>query len=281
MIKEIGLSNGSTVKYNSKTNSGFEEILSFYEPKINTMVYNWRNTPHGYDREDLIQICRIKLLEALRQYDMSLNINFSTYVYTIWQRKISQTFSKYKGKKYSAYIENDKHVNPNHCLDREHSAYYLQLKKDKCPISTDVIDKKSCLKCEHHVKYASREITKGKHQGETKNFTLCKHCSEILEMRGIKSVSLQSPVNNSGTCLLNIIPCNKQIKTQKENDLKMDLNKLEKTISKKSFKVLNFLYSGMNKNEIMKKMKLDRTGLNQIVVSLSRNKKLKEILIEK
>lgn len=278
MIKKISLSNGTIVKYNPKNNSGFDEVLNFYEPKINTMIYNWRNVPSGYDRDDLIQTCRIKLLEALNKFDTKKKINFSTYVYTIWHRKLSQIFSKYKGKKYSSYIKDDKYVNSNHGLDRKNSAYYLQLKKDKCPILKRFIDGKSCKGCEHHIRYSNRTITKGHLEGKIKKFTLCKYFSEILNLRGAKSISLNSPIkSNDDLFLLNIIPCNKQIKVQEEKDFQIDLNKLN-FLNKKSFKVLQLFYEGLNKNEIIKTMGIDRIKLNRIIFSLSINKKLKEIL---
>ena len=282
MIKKISLSNGCVIKYNPKNNSGFEEVLSFYEPKINTMIYNWRNVPEGYDKEDLIQTCRIKLLDALNQFDIKKNINFSTYVYTIWHRKLSQIFSKYKGKKYSSYIKNDKYVNSNHGLDRKNSAYYLQIKKDKCPISKNFIDKKSCKNCEHHVKYSNRKIIKGHLKGKIRKFTLCKYLSEVLSMRGIKSISLNSPLKqNEDIFLLNIIPCNKQNKIQEEKELQIDLDKLKNYMGKNAYKVLELIHKGMNKSEITQIMGINRIKLNKIISILSKNKKLKEILIVK
>lgn len=279
MKKTILLSNGLKVKYNSETNEGYEDVLSFYEPKLYTLVNNWISIPY-HDKDDLVQICRIKLLEALKTYNPKKKINFSTYVYTVWNRKIFQISSKYKSKKYSAFIENDTYVNLNHKYDKLSTGQFLENYKDKCPLNKNNITDNMCSKCSYHVRYEKKIIKKGKNMGLKKNFTLCKYYKEIMKKRGELNKSLDS-INGEKTNLLSFIACNKQKKLHENEDFRIEFNNLKKHLHSSHFMILQFIVEGFNKSEIIKKMETTNLKLTKTLEKISKNKKVKELLLEK
>jgi len=279
MKKNILLSNDKIVEYDTDTTDGFEDVLSFYEPKLITLVSNWKHIPF-HDQEDLIQICRIKLLEALNTYDPGKN-KFSTYVYTIWNRKIFQISSKYKSKKYSAFIENDTHINLNHKYDKLSTGQYLETYVDKCPLNKKVINLNMCLKCEHHVRYESKMIEKGKLTGTKKSFTLCKYYKEIISKRGETNKSLDVVISQDKTNLLSFLECGKQKKLQKDEEFRIEFNDLKNHMSPQFFTILQFLLEGYNHSEIIKEMKITNLKLMRSIEKISNNRKVKELLLDK
>jgi len=128
MIKNIKFKN-KNILYNTSTRDGFDEILNIYDRKIKRMVSSWVKNMPDHDIEDLSQICRIKLVEALEGYDDKANINFSTYIYTAWQRKLSQLSYKYKTKKHSPYIKDDNYISFNYAFDKTTDSFYLMVDK--------------------------------------------------------------------------------------------------------------------------------------------------------
>lgn len=277
MTKEISLSNGKKVLFNPEDNSGYEEILSFYEPKLSTLVSSWTNIPF-HDKEDLIQICRIKLLEALKGFNPKKNVNFSTFVYTIWNRKIFQISAKYKSKKYSGFVSNDSYVHLNHKYDKMSTGQFLQTNKDKCPLNKKVITINMCQSCPYHVRYQTKMIEKGKDEGEKKHFTLCKYYKEVMNARGATNRSLDKFIGEDNTNLLSFISCLKQDKGVREHEFQMDFDELKKHLRTNSFTVITLLLDGFNQSEIMNKMKISNLKFNKILDSISKNKKVREIL---
>ena len=283
MIKKIKFTD-KIIKYNTKTQDGFEEVLGVFDRKIMTMVSRWVGQIPNHDVDDLAQVCRMKLIEALDKYNDKLNINFSTYVYTIWHRKLAQLRYQYKTKKYSRIIENDNYVSFNYALDKGNNAFYLMLGKHKCPISKKLINKNTCLNCEHHVAYKTKEVTKGFDVGQKKKFTLCKYFMTILEQRGVHTVSLDAPVKSEGgeVSLMNIIPNNSN-----PNDafFKMDLKNIkEKILNKESkldetaFIILELMVDGFTRTEIIEKISITNGEFNRYLKMLAENIDVKNLV---
>jgi len=279
MKKTILLSDGETVIYDTETGEGYEEVLSFYEPKLITLVKNWTQIPF-HDQEDLIQICRIKLLEALNTYDPNKG-KFSTYAYTTWNRKIFQISSKYKSKKYSAYIENDTHINLNHKYDKLSGGQYLEKYKDKCPLKKCVITQRTCFGCDYHIRYEKKATEKGRNVGEKKIYTLCKYYKEIINKRGESNKSLDVVINQDKTNLLSFLECGKQKKFQEDEEFRMQFNDLKNHLSPQHFIILQFLLEGYNHSEIIKEMKITNLKLMRSIEKMSNNRKVKELLLDK
>ncbi len=284
LIKDIKFKDG-IIKYDTVTGDGFDDILNRFDRKIKTMVSSW-NIPN-HDNEDLAQICRIKLIEALEKYNDKLNINFSTYVYTLWHRKLGQIRYQYKTKKHSGLIENDNYVSSNYALDKNSNAFYLMLGKHKCPLSKKIIDRNTCAGCEHHVAYKSKEVSKGADAGVKKKFTLCKHGVGVLAKRGENTLSLDQPigVSDSGeqNSLLNFIS------TKSLNDdmfFNIDFENLRRKgadgkrapVDKKSFTILRLMIDGLKKGEIIEKMKITPAEFEKVMEKLINNQKIKNLV---
>lgn len=280
MKKDIILSNGTKVTFNTEDSSGYEEILSFYEPKLSTLVSSWTNIPY-HDREDLLQICRIKLLEALNGFNPKKKVDFSTYVYTCCNRKIFQISAKYKSKKYSGFVSNDSYVHLNHKYDKLSTGQFLETNKDKCPLNKKVITAQMCAGCPYHVRYQTKMIEKGKNEGEKKHFTLCKYYKEVMTARGATNRSLDKFIGDNNANLLSFISCIKQDKGLREHEFKMDFDELKKYMRINSFTVITMLLDGFNQSEIMTKMNISNLKFNKILDSISKNKKVLEILYVK
>lgn len=283
MIKNIKFKDG-IVKYNTKTGDGFEHILGLFDRKIKVMVSRWVGQIPNHDIDDLAQICRIKLVEALEKYDDTRNINFSTYVYTVWHRRLAQLRYQFKTKKYSRDIENDNYVSFNYAMDRINNAFYLMLGKHKCPLTKQIINKKTCQGCQYHVAYKTKEVGKGFDAGKRKQFTLCKYAMGVLEQRGTHTLSLDQPLmtENGETTLLNSIagPSN--------NDdifFKMDLENLQQKVDKKSSKIdqtafiiLQLMVEGLTKKEIIHKVKITNSEFDKKVKTLISSQDVKNLI---
>jgi len=280
MKKNILLSNGTTIVFDPENNSGYEDILSFYEPKIGKLVTGWTNIPH-HDREDLIQICRIKLLEALKTFNPKLKVNFSTYAYTIWNRKFFQISTKYKAKKYNTFVHADRHVNLNHKYDKISTGQYLRTNFDKCPLKNRVITTQMCAGCPYHIRYEKRMIEKGENAGKKKNFTLCTYYKQIIEKRKTVSKSLDRNFANSQTNLLSFVICDKQKKYAEDQEFKMEFDNLKSHLRPEYFAILQLLLDGYNNSEIIKIMKITNLKLVKSIESISKHRKVKELLLKK
>jgi DNA-directed RNA polymerase specialized sigma subunit len=274
MIKNIKFTD-KVIKYNTKTQEGFEEILSIFDRKIRTMVYRWVGQIPNHDIDDLSQICKMKLVEALEKYNDTLNINFSTYVYTIWHRKLAQLRYQYKTKKYSRFIENDNYISFNYALDKNNNAFYLMLGKHKCPISKQVITRSTCRNCQYHVAYKTKEVGKGFDAGKKKQFTLCKYFMTVLEQRGVNAISLDAPVRgeDGNMDLINAIPNHENtedicFKIDLEN-IKQKLYKKNSKTDRTAFIILQLMVEGFTRSEIIRKIDISSGEFNRCVKRLT------------
>lgn len=286
MKKNILLSNGSVVSYDSQTNDGYEEVLKFYEPKLGRLVGNWNNVPH-HDKDDLVQICRIKLLEALKTFNPKKKVNFSTYVYTIWNRKIFQLTTKYKAKKYTTYTKNDHHVNLNHKYDKISTGQFLRTNCDKCPLKSRLITTQMCSGCSYHIRYEKRLMEKGTNVGKSKNFTLCTYYKEIIEKRKTITGSLDRVIassrkngNQNETNLLSFITCDRQRRFHEDEEFKIEFNNLKSHLKPQYFQILQFLLDGYNNSEIIKKLNITNLKFVNAIEIISKNRKVKELLLK-
>ena len=265
------------IKYNPKTQEGFDEVLAIFDKKIRTMVLRWVGQIPNHDIDDLCQVCRIKLIEALDKYNDKLNINFSTYVYTIWHRKLAQLRYQYKTKKYSRFIENDNYISFNYAMDKNNNAFFLMLGKHKCPISKQVITKNTCRNCQYHVAYKTKEVSKGFDAGKRKQFTLCKYFMTVLEQRGMNFVSLDAPVatEDGDVSLINAIPNHDNVedicfKLDLEN-IKQKLYKKRSKIDRKAFIILQLMVDGFTRSEIIRKIDISSGEFNRCIKRLTDN----------
>jgi RNA polymerase sigma factor (sigma-70 family) len=283
VIKNIKFKDG-IVKYNTKTGDGFDHILGLFDRKIKVMVSHWVGQIPNHDVDDLAQICRMKLVEALEKYDDTLNINFSTYVYTVWHRRLAQLRYQYKTKKYSRNIENDNYVSFNYAMDRINNAFYLMLGKHKCPLTKKVINKNTCHGCPHHVAYKSKEVSKGFDAGKTKKFTLCKYAMGVLEQRGTHTISLDQPIqtDNGEVSLMNALASpvsNEEIFFKMDFDnLKQKVDKKSSKIDKTAFIILQLMVEGMSRNEILKKIRITNSEFEKKVKSLISSPDVKNLI---
>lgn len=283
MIKNIKFKDG-IIKYNTKTGEGFDAVLLVFDRKIKVMVSRWVGQIPNHDIDDLAQICRIKLIEALDKYNDKLNINFSTYVYTVWHRKLAQLRYQFKTKKYSKNIENDNYVSFNYAMDRINNAFYLMLGKHKCPLTKKVIDKKTCQGCQYHVAYKSKEVNRGFDAGKTKQFTLCKYAMGILEQRGTTPISLDQPIHtDSGdVSLANAIPNTKPVE---DIFFKMDFEALRQKVDQKdskldktAFIILQLMVEGLSKTEIIKKINITNSEFEKKIKQLTNSQDVKNLI---
>ena len=265
------------IKYNPKTQEGFDEVLAIFDKKIRTMVLRWVGQIPNHDIDDLCQVCRIKLIEALDKYNDKLNIKFSTYVYTIWHRKLAQLRYQYKTKKYSRFIENDNYISFNYAMDKNNNAFFLMLGKHKCPISKQVITKNTCRNCQYHVAYKTKEVSKGFDAGKRKQFTLCKYFMTVLEQRGMNFVSLDAPVatEDGDVSLINAIPNHDNVedicfKLDLEN-IKQKLYKKRSKIDRKAFIILQLMVDGFTRSEIIRKIDISSGEFNRCIKRLTDN----------
>lgn len=280
MIKKIKFKH-KIIPYNTESGDGFDEILNFYDRKIKTMVSGWVKNIPDHDVDDLSQVCREKLIDALKDYDDKANINFSTYVYTAWKRKLSQLSYKYKTKKYSGHIENDNYISFNYAFDRLTNSFYLLLGKHKCPISRKVITPSTCGGCEFSCGYKSKKIEHGNLAGETRKFAKCSYFMKVLEQRGVRSVSIDD-TTKKGPSGASYSPISRILadKSSKNNEAELlgDIRKVCKNIDDETFIILQLILDGLNKSEIIKKLKITSNKLDKKIKILNSNSKLKKLL---
>jgi hypothetical protein len=282
MIKKIKTSTGY-IKYNTKTKEGFDEILSLFDDKIKTVASRWVHSIKEHDVEDLAQICREKLIDILEKYNDKKEICFSTFMYTALNRKMLQMAYRNKSKKYSAHIKDDRYISNNYAIDKTTQSHYLLLDKHKCPIKRDVINRETCISCPHHNAYVKKKIERGFNAGKEKEFTMCKYFNKILQQRGIRQVSMDAPIRTSlgeDVSIENIIKCKKQSTQIGISEFNLDLEILKDSgrINEKSYKIIYLLLWGYNKNEIMKKLRMDPRKLGKYMTIISKNKYVLNIL---
>jgi RNA polymerase sigma factor (sigma-70 family) len=281
MIKKIKF-NEIFIEYDTETQDGFETILKMYDRKIKRMVSSWVKNIPDHDIDDLAQVCRMKLVEALDKYNDKSNINFSTYVYTVWHRKLSQLSYKYKTKKHSAYIAGDNYVSNNYAMDKLTNSFYLMLGKHKCPISKKMINLNTCRGCEFSCGYENKIIKTGTLKGEIKQFTKCSYLNKILSQRGTRHISINQPIKNNGvlnrkeSTLEKIIPDRKNESINV--DLTIELDKISLELDEETFIILQLLLDGMNKSEIINKMKISNSRLKKHFSKLRNNKKIQSLV---
>jgi len=283
MIKTITL-DGNTINYNTITQDGFDPILGFYDRKIRRTVSSWVKNIPDHDIDDLSQVCRIKLVEALDNFDDKSGVSFTTYVYTVWKRKLSQLSYKYKTKKYSRKIENDNYISPNYAYDKHTESFYLRVNKNKCPISKEVITPKTCLGCQYSCGYSSKEITRGKEEGKVERFSKCKYFKSILEQRGIHLVSIDQPMsvdrkmssNRSEVVLSNMLRDHRDDYSRAE--LSMEIERLKPKMDATSFIILQLLSEGFSKKDIIDQLNIDKNVFGKHIRRLGNNNRLKRII---
>ncbi len=270
MKKEIKLSNGKLVIFDTETKDGYEDVLAFYESKLHTLVNNWKNIPH-HDSEDLLQLCRIKLLDILENFDPNREVNFSTYFYTAMNRKMFQILAKYKSKKYSTYIENDNYINLNFPFDKKELAYLLKVHTDKCPIKRKVINGSMCKNCKYFIKYKNKDKVKN---------TLCRYYTDVLSQRGEKTSSLEQDFNSSDEnfSLLNVLSCSKQKNNDINNEFNIDLETIKENLNPNTSEIVQLIVEGYNKTQIREKLNITSLEYERNIYFLSKNRKLKELL---
>jgi len=276
LAKLIKLSNGQVVKYNSDTQDGYDEIYNFYTPKIKTLVRNWKSIPY-HDEEDLFQICSLKLSVALAQFNTNKNVNFSTYIYTIWNRKMAQLMLKYKSKKYSGYIKNDNYVHFNYPQDKKSGCSLLRTRINKCPILRKKVAKSLCTGCEYNKGFISRKITKGKDKNKVRIFSKCDYFKTVIDQRGFQPLSLDKEIksmrdHSSTGSLHSVISCKKQASMAKESDDLMDIQALRGKLTPMEFNIIYLIYQGWNKSQVIKALKINSIKLEKILFELSENK---------
>ena len=281
-IKLIKLSNGQVISYNSDTDEGYDLVYNFYVPKIKTLVRNWKNIPH-HDEEDLFQICSIKLSEALKKFDPAKKILFSTYIYTIWNRKMAQLMLRYKSKKYSGFIKNDNYVHFNYPQDKKTGCQLLRMGVNKCPLARKVISKTLCSGCEYNKGFMERTIVKGKDKDKTRTFSKCDYFKTIIDQRGFQPLSLDKELkalqdSNSQETLLGIISCKKQANLIKASDSSIDINALKGKVTEDEFKIIELIHQGWNKSQIIKMLKINSVKLDKVLVQLSQNKHVLDVI---
>jgi RNA polymerase sigma factor (sigma-70 family) len=287
MIKNIKFSD-KIIKYNTETQDGFEEILHIFDRKIRTTVSSWVKNIPDHDIDDLAQVCRMKLVEALEKYNDKSNINFTTFVYTVWKRKLSQLSYKYKTKKHSSYIEGDRYASFNYALDKLTNSFYLMLGKHKCPISRQVINEKTCHGCQHHCGYDQKLVNKGIYNGQVKNFTKCSYLNKILAKRGVVNYSIHEPLNVDGFkssstsqknyTIQNILADSRNDADRLEKDI--DMRRIFSNLDDESFIILQLIVEGFSRAEIIKKLNTTNSRLKNSFKKLRSDERLKEIILE-
>jgi len=282
MKKQIRLSNNTIISYDSESYDGFEDIVGFYEPKLKRMLTNWTGRIPFHDVDDMLQECRLKLIDALDKYDETLNIQFSTYVYTAWHRKLGGMVYKYKSKKYSTKFDSSKNVSFNHAIDPKTKYQYLRLGKDKCPTKGGVISKTTCKGCPYFLKHKTKEMTRGSEKGEKFKHSMCNFYLKVMENRGSSEVSLNKLFDNSssstGGSLVDVVSCRKQQAGLEKAMFDLELLGVKDRMDSGSFGVMTLLSEGYTKNEIMKKMKLPESKYEQHINKIQNNERLMQVL---
>lgn len=281
MIKKLKFTE-KIIEYDTESHDSFEVILKLYDRKIKRTVSSWVKNIPDHDIEDLSQVCRIKLVEALEKYNDKSDINFSTYVYTIWKRKLSQLSYKYKTKKYSSFITNDNYVSYNYAIDKTTNSFYLMLGKHKCPLLKEVIGKSTCNGCPHSFGCENKIVKTGNFKGEIKQFAKCSYLNTILQQRGMKNISINQPLGNDAnkktSTLEKIIPDSRN--NSINNDFTIELERISADLDADSFIILQLLLDGFSKSEILSKMKISNSKLKKHFSKLRKNQKLRDIVYQ-
>jgi hypothetical protein len=283
MKKRIKLSNNTVVMYDPKSYDGFDDIVKFYEPKLRRMLGTWKGRIPFHDVEDMLQVCRLKLVDALDKYNDKMNIQFSTYVYTAWHRKLAQMVYKYKSKKYSTAFDSSKNVSFNHAIDKKTRYQFLRLFKDKCPTKGGIIDSDTCKGCPHFLKHKNKKMVRGSEKGEKFKYTMCNFYIKIMENRGMNEVSLDKVFENSNTGsgtgnLTDIITCGKQKTSLEEAMFGLEMIEVKARMDPSAFSMLTHLVDGYSKIEIMKLMGITESKYDQLMVKIHSNERLMTIL---
>jgi RNA polymerase sigma factor (sigma-70 family) len=283
MKKHIKLSNNTVVLYDPKSYEGFDTIASFYEPKLKKLLRPWDGRIPFHDIDDMLQVCRMKLIDALDKYDENMNIQFSTYVYTTWHRKLAQMVYKFKSKKYSSQFDKSKNVSFNHAVDPKTRYQYLRLEKDKCPLKGGVISANTCKGCPHFLKHKTRKMTRGKDKGDKFKYSMCNFYLKVMENRGSNEVWLDRQITRSDGAgsertLSEMIACDKQRVGLEEAMFDLEMIEVRDHMDPGSFKVLTMLVEGYAKKEIMKRMRITESRYDQLVAKIHTNDRLLTIL---
>ena len=283
MIKIIKFS-GKVITYNTETQDGFEEILKFYDRKIMRTVSTWVSNIPGHDIDDLSQICRMKLVDALDKFDDQAGLSFSTYVYTVWKRKLSQLSYQFKTKKYSRKIDNDNYISFNYAFDRNTNSFFLKLGKHKCPLSKEVISSTTCKGCEFSCGYESKTVDRGTDSGKKKKFSKCGYFKNVLDQRGVLMLSINAPIGKDGGDSSKPLTIENFLKQDRDEfeatEFQIELERMEDSFDRTFFIILQLLAAGYSKTDVIKKINIDTNTLNKSIRKLSRSFKLKRLIKE-
>jgi RNA polymerase sigma factor (sigma-70 family) len=283
MIKVIKFSK-KVVTYNTETQEGFEEILNFYDRKIKRTVSSWVPNIPGHDIDDLSQICRMKLVDALDKFNDQSGLSFSTYVYTVWKRKLSQLSYQFKTKKYSRKIENDNYISFNYAFDRNTNSFFLKLGKHKCPLSKELLNSKTCKGCEHSCGYESKTVERGLDAGKKKKFSKCGYFKNVLDQRGVLMLSINAPIGQESDGGGKPLTIENFLKQDRDDfaatEFQIELEKMKDSLDQTSFIILQLLASGYSKTDVIRKINIDTNILNKSIRKLGRSFKLKRLIQE-
>jgi len=281
MKKQIKLSNNKVVMYDPSSHDGFDVIASFYEPKLRRMLFGWNGRIPFHDIDDMMQVCRLKLVDALLEYDETRNIQFSTYVYTAWHRKLAQMVYKYKSKKYSTSFDSNKNVSYNHAIDKQTKYQYLRHQKDKCPMKGGVINSDTCKGCPHFLKHKNKEMARGAEKGKKFRYSMCNFYIKIMEARGMREISLDKVFPNNNmmkSTLSDLIPCVRQKINLEEAMFNLELIKLRTSLDPVAFSIMELILEGYSKKDIMNIVKIKESKYDNCITKMQNNKELITIL---
>lgn len=281
MKKTIKLSNNTVVMYDPKNYDGFDDIVKFYEPKLRRMLGTWNGRIPFHDIDDMLQVCRLKLIDALDKYDETMNIQFSTYVYTAWHRKLAQMVYKFKSKKYSSKFDSSKNVSFNHAIDPQTKYQFLKIEKDKCPMKGGVITPNMCKGCEHFLKHKTKKMARGSEKGEKFKYSMCNFYVKIMENRGINEISLSKMLDSSqssGGTIGDVIECDRQKQGSEKSMFDLEMLEVKDGMDPMSFKLMMLLSEGYTKLEVMKIMNVTETKYDNHMIKIRNNQRLLAVL---
>lgn len=123
-----------------------EELITTYNPLIQKIVYSYYI--HGHDKEDLAQLARIYLLDALKKYNEDKGCNFTVFLSVCLRRRFINLIREYEKENY------DRSLN---FVTNSEGAEFQDYLKDDFSIEENYIKKENKLRLKKAIETLSEE----------------------------------------------------------------------------------------------------------------------------
>lgn len=108
-----------------------EELIITYNPLIQKIVYSYYI--HGHDKDDLAQLARIYLIDALKKYDEDKGYNFTVFLNVCLKRRFINLIREHEKENYNRslnFVTNSEGAEFQHYLEDDFSIEENYIKKE-------------------------------------------------------------------------------------------------------------------------------------------------------